>query len=252
MSRLFDDGDSEYLEVDSAPISAGFPLTLACWFYSDDLTIEQMLIQICEKGATNNYVRINLAGQVGGDPIYAASRNTGWTGANTSSGYSANTWHHACGVFSASNARAAFIDGGSKGTDNGNQSPDAQDRTSIGVAGDSSRDSYMSGRIAEVGVWTVALSDAEVALLALGFSPLLVRPESLVFYDPLIRGMGDVIGGLILADNNGSVVAVHPQIIYPAPPFFVATPTAAVVAGHPIMKRWGGIPYMEPRGRGVW
>lgn len=23
-------------------------------------------------------------------------------------------------------------------------------------------------------------------------------------------------------------------------------------AGHPTMKRWGGIPYMEPRGRGVW
>ena len=27
---------------------------------------------------------------------------------------------------------------------------------------------------------------------------------------------------------------------------------AAPPAGHPTMKRWGGVPYMEPKGRGVW
>lgn len=36
-------------------------------------------------------------------------------------------------------------------------------------------------------IWDVALSDAEVALLSRGASPMLVRPEALVEYWPMIR-----------------------------------------------------------------
>ncbi len=46
--------------------------------------------------------------------------------------------------------------------------------------------SYMSDSSVEEANWNVALTDAEVAALASGVSPLLVRPENLVRYRPLI------------------------------------------------------------------
>ena len=73
----------------------------------------------------------------------------------------------------------------------------------------------MSGSIAEPAVWNVVLTDAEVAILGAGFSPLFVRPQNLVFYPDLIRGLNDKVGGLTLT-ANGTVVSAHPPIIYPA------------------------------------
>lgn len=53
----------------------------------------------------------------------------------------------------------------------------------------------MEGDISEVGYWNVALTDADVAVLAKGVSPLLVRPEGLVAYWSLaaIKGKGDTL-----------------------------------------------------------
>ena len=65
---------------------------------------------------------------------------------------------------------------------------------------------------AGAGIWNVALTAAEIASLAKGFSPRLIRPQSLAFYAPLIRETLDIRGGLTLTDS-GSTVADHPRII---------------------------------------
>jgi hypothetical protein len=59
-------------------------------------------------------------------------------------------------------------------------------------------------------VWNAALTDAEVAILATGFSPKKVRPQSLVFYAPLVREVRDLVGGVALSDT-GTTVADHPR-----------------------------------------
>jgi hypothetical protein len=92
---------------------------------------------------------------------------------------------------------------------------------------------YFDGLIAEVGIWGAVLTDAEVASLAKGVSPLMVRPQSLVAYYPLYgRGSTepDYINGLGLTPTNSPVAAEHPRAYRPWSP---ATPggTAPVAAG---------------------
>ena len=72
----------------------------------------------------------------------------------------------------------------------------------------------MNGLIAEVGIWNVALTVAEIASLAKGITCEKVRPQSLVFYAPLVRDLSDQKGGRAITNNNGATVANHPRI-YP-------------------------------------
>jgi len=72
----------------------------------------------------------------------------------------------------------------------------------------------MNGLIAEVGIWNVALTVAEIASLAKGITCDKVRPQSLVFYAPLVRDLSDQKGGRAITNNNGATVANHPRI-YP-------------------------------------
>jgi hypothetical protein len=71
---------------------------------------------------------------------------------------------------------------------------------------------YFSGDIAEVGVWNVALTADEIASLADGFTCDRVRPQSLVFYAPLIRDLADLAGGRAITNNNTATVANHPRV----------------------------------------
>jgi len=67
---------------------------------------------------------------------------------------------------------------------------------------------------AEVGIWNAALTAAEVAALAKGVTCDQIRPQSLVFYAPLVRDLVDQKGGLTITNNNGATIANHPRI-YP-------------------------------------
>ena len=231
MARLFNDASSQYLTVASAPVPA-VPLTLAAWFNSDDITIGQSILHIGVAGTSNNRFTLNAQGDTAGDPVRALTRNTSTVVAATTTGYSANTWHHACGVFSAVDARAAYIDGGSKGTDTNSQTPTGIARTDVGTL--SAVGSYFSGLIAEAAIWNVALTDDEVAILAKGFSPLFVRPESLIFYVPLIQSADkDIVGGLSLTATNTPTVGAHPRVFYPSSPIMLGVPAAAPPAGNP-------------------
>ena len=70
----------------------------------------------------------------------------------------------------------------------------------------------MVGRIAEVGLWNAALTASEIASLADGMTCDKVRPQSLVFYAPLIRDLQDLRGGLSITNNNTATVANHPRV----------------------------------------
>ena len=77
-------------------------------------------------------------------------------------------------------------------------------------------DDFTSGSIAEVAFWSTALSDAEVAILAKGYSPLFVQPQNLFFYAPLIRDLIDYIEAQSFSNYiNAPDISVHPSIIYP-------------------------------------
>ena len=218
MAREFN-GTNEYLEIDSAALT-GVPISIACWFDSDSVGTNQVIVCLVDKARESQYMGLGAWGGSGGDPVYAFVRDNGATaGAYSTTGYSADTWHHVLGVFSAVDDRRIYLDGGSKGTNATSRTPTGLDRMSIGRLGDSSPSAYFNGGVAEVAIWNAALTDDEAAILAKGYSPLFVRPQSLVAYWPLIRDTDDdIVGSYNMTPTNGPTVAPHPAVLYPVSP----------------------------------
>lgn len=224
MARAFN-GTTDRLDNAAAPVTA-VPLTLACWFNPTAVTQSDVLIAITD-GSSNNTFRLEAGGAVAGDPVRAITRAAAsQANADTSTSISAGSWQHGCAVFSAINARAAYLNGGGKGTNVTSRTPTGINATSLGMEG-ASFEPY-TGLIAEAAVWDAALTDAEVAILALGVSPLLVRPASLVAYWPLIgrnSPENDRVGTFPLT-VTGATVADHCRIIRPRGVRYFAVPAS--------------------------
>jgi predicted dehydrogenase len=67
-------------------------------------------------------------------------------------------------------------------------------------------------RVAEVGIYNSTLSPDDVYSISKGMTCDKVRPQSLVFYAPLVRDLIDQKGGLTITNNNGATVATHPRV----------------------------------------
>lgn len=200
MARLFDDAASDYAEYAAALFTAT-PFSIACWLRCDDLTSTQVLLGVADKDATNVYAYLEIAATSG--VIGARSRSPSAGGvAVSSAGAGANAWHHACGVWTGGTLRAAFLDGGNKGTNTTSVSgPGAADVTNAGhVNLSSGRQLFFSGRLAELCIYNAALDDDEVAALAARVSPLKIRRANLAAYWPFLG----------LASPEPSFISNHP------------------------------------------
>jgi len=204
MARYFTRASNEYLINSSAVVSAE-PLTMACWFYSVSATDAQTLMSINEEAINRGWV-LFAQGAVAGDPVRLfAWGDTSSQGIDTSSGYSVNTWHHACGVCTANDDRKVYIDGGNSSTGNTNIGDFTAENTTIGARYTNGPSVLlpMDGRVAEAAIWNVAMSDDEVAALAAGASPLTIRTQNLVAYWPLWRDEDqDYVGGYNMTAIN--------------------------------------------------
>jgi hypothetical protein len=213
MARSFN-GTTSRLVSATTPVTAT-PLTLACWANLVNATALHCLVSVSDSAAGVDYFRLDADGSAGGDPVRVeARRNTNQGVATSSSGFTANTWFHACGVFTGDTSRAAFVNGANKGTNATSAIPTGIDRIGIGVLARSSLANFSNGMIAEVGIWNAALTDADVASLAKGASPLMIRPESLVFYAPLSSTNLEFRAALALTATD-ITAGVHPRIYRP-------------------------------------
>ena len=230
MARQFN-GIDDHITNDNAPVS-GPPLTIACWFNMPNATNDNILGGVFNSGTGGNWLALEARGDVAGDPIRArAFDDAASSEAVTATGFSANTWHHGCAVFRSNTDRSAYIDGGSRGNNSTSRAVTGLNRFSMGRAEDSTPSNPCDGLIAEVGVWDVALTDAEIAVLGAGYAPPLVRPQNLVRYyeyfgrtSPEIELMGG-FDGIV----TGTTLGDHPRIIYPRKAQI--HPFATVVAG---------------------
>jgi hypothetical protein len=215
MAYEFAAASSQYLSMAATPVS-NFPLSFACWFNTTNTTDAQVLM--CVNAASSpNRILMSARGDLAGDPIRIAAVPTTGLGvsATTSSGFSAGAWTHACGVFTSSTSRTAYINGGSSATNTSVVSISGIIQASIGSQRFNlfpSGDSFTTGQIAEVGIWNAALTPAEVTSLAKGMTCDKVRPQSLVFYAPLVRDLIDQKAARAIVNNNGATVATHPRV----------------------------------------
>lgn len=195
-------GSNQHLTA-SNPVDA-VPLTLACWFRSD-VTAVKNLLYVSDSALTRTFGMYlgatgNLRGYVRGASVadFPAAAN-----------YSTATWHHACLTCSSNTSRSVYLDGGNAATNSTSVTPDAGVITTTFMG---YTVGTLDGRIAEVGIWNAALTADEVLALGKGAAPCLVRPQSLVFYAPLIRELIDVRGGRVITNNNSATVAEHPRV----------------------------------------
>ena len=200
---------SQYLSA-SASVSSP-PLTMVCWFRPSNVADTRFPLSLNAAAASDQH-----SIYYGGGSLYFITSIGGTFGqsgsANNILGLS-NTWIHAAGVLSANNNRTLYVNGTANPANTTTVNPSNINTLRIGTRYFSgSLGAYMNGQVAEVGIWSAALTAAEIASLAKGMTCDKVRPQSLVFYAPLVRNLQDVKGGLAITNNNGATVANHPRV----------------------------------------
>ncbi len=206
-------GSNQYISAASA-LGGALPLSLALLFKPTRDTDNECLFSIASSVSVNSYVYINYNGSIAGDPIRAQHRDTALVEgiATSTAAPSVGAWNHACAVFAGGSSRTIYLNGGNSGNNTTSVGTVSVNQLSIGNLNRTSPILHFSGGIAEVGAWNAALTAAEIASLAAGMTCDKVRPQSLVFYAPLVRELQDVKGGLTITNNNTATVAAHPRV----------------------------------------
>lgn len=233
MAILFDGDD--YLNKDlggTGPISAT-PMTMAAW------------IKPTANGTFKDWQDFTISDGTGSERFGFGAGNYGrwsiyWknTQFRTSSSFSenysktsANPWSHAACVFSADDARVLYVNGSGNSHSNGSNLPQTEsncDVIGIGYGFTSGAYEYSQNTIAECALWNAALTTSEIDSLATGFSPLFIRPVSLLGYWPLWSNYIDSVGSNTLSATGDPEAAAHPRIFYPTSPQ-IGVPSGTVV-----------------------
>lgn len=204
------------------------PVSLACWALPAVVNTSQIAVALQNSGAAANSNNFNLAINSSAE---VRARTNGTDAVSTLTA-TAGVWVHMCAVFAATNSRAAYINGGGKGTDATNVSPSGINSTLVGVGGGTvQRNNPFTGPVCEVGIWNIALSDADVAMLALGYPPPMVRPDALVAYYPLIGRASpetDAWGKIDLTVTGAVSTEPHARIIPLRQPQLLIPPPSAI------------------------
>ncbi len=222
MAYGFVKSSSRYLSIsDTAALDITGAITVACWAKrSSDLTTEQHLVAKYESSAgklnqRSYLLNVTTSGNLAfittqdGTPSTVSRRES-------SSITTGAIYQHLCGTWSPANYPNVYISGalsnGAIGGISTNTSIHSGTANLTLGAGSAGTGSFFTGDMAEVGIWTAALTAAEIASLAKGMTCDKIRPQNLVFYAPLVRNLIDQKGGLTITNNNGATVATHPRV----------------------------------------
>ena len=204
-------GSLQSYYASTTPVTA-VPLTISCWMNKSSTSPSAFLAGILWDGGANWY-GFYLFSNSGGKVTASAANNNVFAEAQSTSLYSANKWHHVCGVFSSNTSRTIYLDGGNNATNTTSLTPSNLNSLTIAASRRSGIvDGYFNGSLAEVAIWSADLTLAEVKALATGMSPQLVRPQSLSLYLPLIRSPQEEKGGIAFTTQGSPTVASHTRV----------------------------------------
>lgn len=215
MAYAFTRSSSQYLSAGAA--AQGVPMTLSAWFYAATLPGSMCILSVGQANATHRHrMSVNVSGAFS---VQSSGFSTGTTAANGTSStangaVSAGQWYHGAATVETAN-RVAYLNG-TAATANTTSlgSFNTFSYTHVGSQFSTTLVDYLDGRVGEVGIWSAVLTADEIASLAKGFACNKVRPQSLVFYAPLVRNLVDVRGGLAITNNNTATVSDNPAIFY--------------------------------------
>lgn len=221
-------GTTQHLLRASTPITA-VPLTMFGRYRYDTAIAdeaEHTVLSLTDHDAQQEWTL--EIGRTGGVDYGIAMVNSGGTVgfALSSAAPTINTWQNLTGVYSANNSRTVYLNGGSSGTDTTAATPSGISHIYVGATSSSSSIiKSFNGAIADTAIWNVALNTSEIAALNAGYSPALIRPSALVYYQPLIRELNDLRGAIFTNVNTATAFA-HPRVIMASGGKSFAVPSA--------------------------
>lgn len=256
MARRFN-GTTQYGERAVPALTITGPFTMAGWVKTSNNSVanSQTILGLGNTATNTRGVALYLGNDGGGNERLGfqtvGSLGTSNAFSPAGAGTIANdTWYHCVGVQESALSRKVYLNaqiGAADVTDDGVVTAPA-----LLAAGawhvSTGPKNFMIGDLAEVAVWNVVLTQAEVTLLAAGVSPLMIRPTALVSYAPLLGGVspepdGFSYGGYTL--TAAPTQSVHPPgILYmgrprvPKEPYMAVPPVPLARYAIPVSTQW--------------
>jgi hypothetical protein len=201
-----------YLSLGSAALNA-MPLSMAGWVEPPIGAPDGVILAIDRSPAQGfadfEFWSLEIRSSNNDNLVQASTRGPGLVASTASTPIGSLTFgaqNFAGAVFSSTVSRAAYCNL-TTGTDTVLVPTPTVGETYLGarVTNSGTFRSY-SGCISDVAIWNVALTDAEMAAMAGGISPRLIRPRNIVFYAPLITNATKTINlyGAPLTVNVGT------------------------------------------------
>lgn len=223
MSRTFgQDGSGDRVFTTGTPVSA-YPLTVLAWYKpatQEFATNGRSVIGFADSASSQYLYSVGLAPT---GEVSLVSRFSSYYTNNGSRKVTAGEWHALAGVWRGDTDRNGYLAkygdttiDASTGTVNSAAFAGSVNRLGIGALVDSSPNQECYGDVAHPAVWSVALSTAELEMLMLGHvSPLRVRPQALVFYDPCFGRSSteiDIIGARAITVTGTTASKEEPPL----------------------------------------
>lgn len=210
------DGANDYFYYATNLGITDYPFTISGWIKTSN-AINQSLGGLQDWSNVN--VRQNIRFRDPADTdVYANSRDAS-TGANAfSTGqyyYVPNQWVHVAAVFTSDTSRTMYVDGADavENTTSIDYENALIDSFTIGASYSSGPSQPFVGNVAEIAVWSSALSSGSVASLAGGAAASVIDSGNLVTYWPLVDDLVDDVNGWTLSSaGSPSQDADHPTI----------------------------------------
>jgi hypothetical protein len=210
MAFQFDKTAEQYLQIAEAIIT-GSPCTITFLQYRNaQLTDAEAGVSIHNTSGTFNAFRLHGGGAGIGYVLQHSTFNPGVSAINSTSGTPFAEWYHA--AVTRGSVGGLYLNN-VMSTLNTSVSFNATE-TFIGARRSTTFtvEAYANGFMAEVGIYNATLSIAEINSLYKGFKPYRVRPQSLIFYSPLVRNLNDLKASRVITNNNTATAAVHPRV----------------------------------------
>lgn len=185
------DGTNDYA-LATLPLLS-MPVTIMCWARPNTTLAGNGSAVSVVNGDLSQYCTLSFRTTSDATRVWALTRTAGPTFAQaaTSTSYAPAAWNHVAGVFTSSTSRAAFLNGGNKGTDTTSNNPGGFVNGYVGTLNNVS--SFFPGSVDDVRVYTRALSDAEV--FAAYEQSLKGHPDTLRWMTRRAWFLGDTGGG---------------------------------------------------------
>lgn len=243
MSRDFASGDYLRYATSEAPPSN---VSLSAWINPDTVSGINMIFGRDQSGEGLRVWQLRTNGANLEFIVFVA--DTPHT-ATTSGGVSASAWNHAFGSYDGETV-LVVVNAGTAATNTTPSGNIDSDSTNLFIGhrgvdtGPTLGAEPYEGLIAEVAMWSVALTEGERIALANRVSPLRIRTQSLLAYWPLY-GLGSLETNLVANTKHltptGTTQGNHAPVQQPIQSRIWMHPTAAVVAADTRVRQLAAI-----------